>query len=41
VKVHFTRAKRKIQLQGEYDANRCEIKKHEKERQMRIAKMEE
>ena len=29
--------KRKRQVQGEYDANRCGIKEHEKESQIRIA----
>jgi len=36
VKVHFTRAKGKRQLQGEYDDNWCRIKEHEKEIQIRI-----
>jgi len=31
------KSKRKRQLQGEYDANRCEIKEHGKESQIRIA----
>ena len=30
------KSKRNKQLQGEYDGNRCEIKEHEKENQIRI-----
>ena len=30
------KSKRKRQLQGEYDANKCEIKEHGKENQIRI-----
>jgi len=30
------KSKRKRQLQGEYDANRCGIREHEKESQIRI-----
>jgi len=31
------KSKRKRQLQGEYDANRCRIEEHVKERQIRIS----
>jgi len=35
-KSSLHKSKRKRQLQGEYDANRCIIKEHEKESQIRI-----